>query len=113
MVKGAVLRYSACATLMSKKKDKEISKISTASIRNRKGSKDHDKIVAITAYDYTFAKLVDEIVDIVLVGDSLGMVIQGKKNTLSVSIDDMIYHARSVAQALRHAHLVVDMPFMS
>lgn len=71
------------------------------------------KIVAVTAYDYLFAKLFDEIVDLVLVGDSLGMVVQGKSNTLSVTMDQMIYHTQNVARALKHAHLVADMPFMS
>ncbi|MBI4405865.1 MAG: 3-methyl-2-oxobutanoate hydroxymethyltransferase [Deltaproteobacteria bacterium] len=71
------------------------------------------KIVAITAYDYTFAKLVDELVDIVLVGDSLGMVIQGDCNTLSVTLEDVIYHCRAVSRAISHAHLVADMPFMT
>lgn len=71
------------------------------------------KIVTVTAYDYTFAKLVDEWADIVLVGDSLGMVIQGRPNTLGVKIEDVIYHTKAVAAALKHAHLVADMPFMT
>ena len=71
-------------------------------------------VVMITAYDATFARLVDACeVDIVLVGDSLGMVIQGHENTLAVTVDDMIYHARCVRRGLRSAHLTVDMPFMS
>ena len=71
------------------------------------------KLVVITAYDYSFAKLVDPLVDIILVGDSLGMVIQGESNTLSVRLEDMIYHSRAVAKGMSNAHLVVDMPFMS
>jgi 3-methyl-2-oxobutanoate hydroxymethyltransferase len=68
----------------------------------------------VTAYDYTMARLVDQAsVDMVLVGDSLGMVIQGEENTLGVTIDDMVYHSRCVARGLKHAHLTVDMPFMS
>jgi 3-methyl-2-oxobutanoate hydroxymethyltransferase len=51
--------------------------------------------------------------DIVLVGDSLGMVVQGQPNTLAVTLDEMIYHSRAVARAVRRAHLVVDMPFMT
>ncbi len=74
---------------------------------------DFKKIVAVTAYDFLFAKLVDELVDVVLVGDSLGMVVQGKENTLSVTMDQMVYHTQNVARALKHAHLVADMPFMS
>jgi 3-methyl-2-oxobutanoate hydroxymethyltransferase len=68
----------------------------------------------ITAYDYSMARLVDAGgVDAVLVGDSLGMVIQGHSNTLSVTLEDMIYHSRCVNRGLESAHLIVDMPFMS
>ncbi len=85
-------------------------RLNTGQIRELKKSR---KIVAITAYDYLFAKLVDKLVDIVLVGDSLGMVIQGLENTLPVTINDMIYHSKAVSRALLTAHLVVDMPFLS
>ena len=75
---------------------------------------ENKKIAMITAYDATMAKLVDAAgVDMVLVGDSVGMVVQGLEDTLSVTLDDMVYHGRCVAQGLRHAHLTVDMPFMS
>jgi len=74
----------------------------------------NEKIAMITAYDATMARLVDSAgVDMVLVGDSLGMVIQGAEDTLSVTLDDMIYHGRCVARGLKSAHLTVDMPFMS
>lgn len=73
-----------------------------------------EKITMITAYDYTMASLVDEAgIDMVLVGDSLGMVIQGHPNTLPVSIDDMVYHTRCVARGITRAHLMADMPFLS
>ena len=84
--------------------------LTTGEILRRKGG---EKLVAVTAYDYTFAKIIDPLVDIVLVGDSLGMVIQGMPNTLSVTLDEMIYHSRAVSRAVQKAHLVVDMPFMS
>ena len=72
------------------------------------------KIVAVTAYDYTFGRLVDASkVDLVLVGDSVGNVVQGLDSTLPVTVEDIIYHARAVRRALHHAHLVGDMPFMS
>ncbi|MEC7987781.1 MAG: 3-methyl-2-oxobutanoate hydroxymethyltransferase [Myxococcota bacterium] len=72
------------------------------------------KIAMITAYDYTMARLVDVAgVDMVLVGDSLGMVVQGAEDTLSVTMEDMIYHAKCVSRGLSRAHLTVDMPFMS
>jgi 3-methyl-2-oxobutanoate hydroxymethyltransferase len=71
-------------------------------------------LVAVTAYDFTMARLVDEAgVDIVLVGDSLGMIVQGLESTLPVTLDEMCYHGRAVARAKLRAHLVGDMPFMS
>ena len=73
----------------------------------------NEKIAMITAYDATMAKLVDAGgVDMVLVGDSVGMVVQGMDDTLSVTLDDMVYHGRCVARGLSQAHLTVDMPFM-
>ncbi|HJN76713.1 MAG TPA: 3-methyl-2-oxobutanoate hydroxymethyltransferase [Myxococcota bacterium] len=75
---------------------------------------DRQRIAMVTAYDHTMARIVDAAgVDMVLVGDSLGMVIQGHPDTLSVSLDDMAYHGRCVARGLQQAHLTVDMPFMS
>ncbi|MFM8313533.1 MAG: 3-methyl-2-oxobutanoate hydroxymethyltransferase [Deltaproteobacteria bacterium] len=87
--------------------------VNTVSIRKNKVSEGSAPLVAVTAYDYTFAKLVDDLVDIVLVGDSVGMVVQGHPNTLSVTLEDMIYHSKCVSAGLKSAHLVVDMPFMS
>lgn len=73
-----------------------------------------ERIVALTAYDYLFARLVDDAgVDLVLVGDSVGQVFAGHDSTLPVTLDDMIYHARAVRRGVRSALLVVDMPFMS
>ncbi len=73
-----------------------------------------EKIVCLTAYDVSFAKVLDDAgVDVVLVGDSLGMVMQGLDNTLPVTMDDMVYHSRCVANGLTHSLLMVDMPFMS
>lgn len=73
-----------------------------------------DKIVALTAYDFLFGRLVDGAgVDIVLVGDSLGQVVCGHDSTLPVTLDDMIYHGRAVRRAVQRAFLVVDMPFLS
>ena len=75
---------------------------------------DNDKIVMVTAYDWTMARLVDAAgVDMVLVGDSLGMVVQGHEDTLPVTLDEVIYHTRCVSRALKRAHLVLDMPFMT
>jgi len=73
-----------------------------------------EKIVSLTAYDYSFASLLERAgVDIILVGDSLGMVIQGHDSTLPVRLEDMIYHSACVARARQRALLMVDMPFMS
>lgn len=89
-----------------------VAKVTVPELRARKTS--GPKITMVTAYDYTMARLVDEAgVDMVLVGDSLGMVVQGLANTIPVSLDEMAYHCRAVARGLGHAHLVGDLPFMS
>ncbi|HEB73153.1 MAG TPA: 3-methyl-2-oxobutanoate hydroxymethyltransferase [Nitrospirae bacterium] len=73
-----------------------------------------EKISALTAYDYTFARLVDAAgADIVLVGDSLGMVFNGEENTLRVTVDDIAYHVKAVRKGIGRALLVADMPFLS
>jgi 3-methyl-2-oxobutanoate hydroxymethyltransferase len=73
-----------------------------------------ERIAMVTAYDFTMARLVDEAgVDMVLVGDSLGMVVQGLSTTIPVTLDEMAYHCRAVARGLARAHLVGDLPFMS
>jgi 3-methyl-2-oxobutanoate hydroxymethyltransferase len=73
-----------------------------------------EPIACLTAYDASYAVLVDAAqTDLVLVGDSLGMVIQGHNTTVPVTVDDIIYHCRNVARGLRRAFLVADMPFMS
>ena len=72
------------------------------------------RITMVTAYDATFARMIDEAgADVLLVGDSLGMVIQGRKTTLPVTVDEVIYHCRAVARGTTHAHIVGDMPFLS
>ncbi|MEO5656132.1 MAG: 3-methyl-2-oxobutanoate hydroxymethyltransferase [Nitrospiria bacterium] len=72
------------------------------------------RLTMLTAYDYPFARIVDEAgIDIILVGDSLGIVVQGHPNTLPVTIDQMIYHTEMVSRAVTHALVIGDMPFMS
>ncbi|MCV2885655.1 3-methyl-2-oxobutanoate hydroxymethyltransferase [Aestuariibacter sp. AA17] len=72
------------------------------------------KITSLTAYDASFAKLFDEQgVDVILIGDSLGMVLQGKDDTLSVTTEDIAYHTRAVSAACQRSFVVADMPFMS
>ncbi len=73
-----------------------------------------ERIAMITAYDATFARMLDEAgTDMLLVGDSLGMVVQGQDSTLPVTVDEMIYHCRAVARGTKRALLVGDMPFLS
>ena len=84
--------------------------LSTLRESKRKG----EKFTSLTAYDASFAARIDMAgVDVVLVGDSLGMVIQGHDSTVPVTVDDIIYHSKAVARGLRRAMLMVDMPFMS
>src|SRR6267142_2106214 len=75
---------------------------------------DGDKIACLTGYDASFAVLLDAAeVDVVLVGDSLGLVIQGHDTTVPVTMDDMVYHCRVVARGLYRPFLMADLPFMS
>src|SRR5437763_693841 len=72
------------------------------------------RLTMLTAYDYTTARLLDAAgVDGLLVGDSLGMVVQGHEHSLSVTLDEVIYHTKCVARGSRRSLLVADMPFMS
>ncbi|MGE5624763.1 MAG: 3-methyl-2-oxobutanoate hydroxymethyltransferase [Bacillota bacterium] len=73
-----------------------------------------EKIASLTAYDASFAALLDGAgVDMVLVGDSMGNVIQGHATTVPVTVDDIVYHTRNVARGLKRAFLIADMPFLS
>ena len=72
------------------------------------------KICMVTAYDATFARILDDAgADVLLVGDSLGMVFQGQDSTLPVTMDQMVYHSQAVTRGARRAHVVGDLPFMS
>lgn len=72
------------------------------------------KITMLTAYDHTMAALLDSTgIEGILVGDSMAMVVQGRPNTLPVTVDEMVYHAEMVGRAVRHALVVADMPFLS
>lgn len=80
----------------------------------QKQKEDKDKITMLTAYDYSTAKLMDEAgVNCILVGDSLGMVMLGYEDTLSVTMEDMIHHTAAVARGSKQAFIVADLPFMS
>ena len=88
-----------------------MAKIRVPYISSLKGQR---QIKALTAYDYTFAKLLNQAeIDIVLVGDSLSNIVQGKKNTINVTMDQMVYHTACVTKACKYSLAVSDMPFMS
>lgn len=79
-----------------------------------KMKQDKQKIAALTAYDASFAKLFDEQdIEVILIGDSLGMVLQGKDDTLTVSVEEIAYHTRCVRAGAQKAFVIADMPFMS
>lgn len=87
-------------------------KLTVPALRARKHA--GPKIAVVTAYDATFARLFEEGgADVLLVGDSLGMVVQGQATTLGVTLDDMLYHGRAVARGASRCHVVGDLPFMS
>jgi 3-methyl-2-oxobutanoate hydroxymethyltransferase len=80
----------------------------------KKMKQEGEKIAVLTSYDASFTKLIEAAgVEVILVGDSLGMVIQGQESTLPVSVDDVVYHSKNVARARSSAFLIADMPFMS
>ncbi len=87
-------------------------KVSAISLLEKK--KHHELITCLTAYDYPSARLIDEAgIDMVLVGDSLGMVMLGYDNTLPVSMPEMLHHVRAVRRGVKHALLIADMPYAS
>lgn len=89
-----------------------MSRVTAASVRA--GKQAGEKIAMLTAYDHPSARILDEAgVDIVLIGDSCGMVIMGRPDTLSVTMDEMVHHTRCVSSAVEHALVVADMPFLS
>src|SRR4029078_12332506 len=76
--------------------------------------RDKKKVIVVTAYDALFARLLEQAgIEVLLVGDSLGVVVQGKANTLSVTMEDMLYHTKLAAGAAQKSLVIGDMPFMS
>jgi len=89
-----------------------MARIFTSTIKEKKIK--NEKITMLTAYDYSLASMVDEAgIDMILVGDSLGMVVLGYENTLSVTMDDMVHHTKAVVRGAKNAMVVADMPFLS
>jgi 3-methyl-2-oxobutanoate hydroxymethyltransferase len=92
--------------------DQPLKKVTVPEIARMKAA--GERIAMVTAYDHAFARLLDEAgVDLLLVGDSLGMVVQGNDTTLPVTLDEMVYHTRLVARGARRALVVGDLPFGS
>ncbi|NIR31939.1 MAG: 3-methyl-2-oxobutanoate hydroxymethyltransferase [Gammaproteobacteria bacterium] len=97
---------------MSRQETSVPSPVTLSTLRKMKG--EGRKFACLTAYDASFAQLIDESgAEVVLVGDSLGNVIQGHASTVPVTVDDVVYHTRTVARGRRRALLMADMPFMS
>ncbi len=89
-------------------------KVTVPELLARKRSLGAPPIAMVTAYDFTMARLIDEGgADMILVGDSLGMVVQGLSNTIPVTLDEICYHGRAVARGTARAHVTGDMPFMT
>jgi 3-methyl-2-oxobutanoate hydroxymethyltransferase len=87
---------------------------SVVTVPRFQASKGKQKLAVLTAYDFLTAGLIDQAgVDAILVGDTVGMVVQGKKSTLPVTLDEMIYHGEIVARATRRALVIVDLPFLT
>jgi 3-methyl-2-oxobutanoate hydroxymethyltransferase len=88
------------------------SKVTASSLLEKKQR--HELITCLTAYDYPSARLIDEAgIDMILVGDSLGMVVLGYENTLPVTVREMLHHVRAVRRGVKHAFLIADMPYAS
>lgn len=95
-------------------KDNSQERVTVPSLLKSKAAKSKRKLTALTAYDFTMARILDCAgVDLLLVGDSLGTVIQGLETTLPVTLDEVIYHARCVSRGVKRALVIGDMPFMS
>lgn len=89
-----------------------MSKITISTLNRMKAA--GEKIAVMTSYDASFTQLIEQAgMDVILVGDSLGMVVQGHESTLPVTVDDMVYHTANVMRVSRHAMVIADMPFMS
>src|SRR3954447_6830899 len=87
-------------------------KVTVSSIQQKKQRQ--ERITCLTAYDYSSARLIDEAgIDMILVGDSLGMVVLGYDNTMAVTMEEMLHHTRAVRRAVKNALVIADMPYGS
>lgn len=87
-------------------------KVTTTVLKKMK--KENEKITMLTAYDYAVAKIIDDAnIDVILVGDSLGMVVLGYEDTTKVTVEDIIHHTRAVSRGVKRSMIVADMPFLS
>jgi len=102
----------SCVQARPSDKDRSAQKVTAQTLIEKKHH--HQSITALTAYDYPTARIVDEAgIDLILVGDSLAMTVLGHESTLSLTVQEMLHHARAVRRAVRRAFLVVDMPYGS
>ena len=110
---GVAVNNLRTATHISQLVTKNMTKKIT--VKSFQEAKDNNrKISMLTAYDYSMAKMVDAAgVDSILIGDSLGMVFQGRESTLPVTVDEMIYHTKAVVRGVKRALVITDMPFLS
>ena len=89
-----------------------MSRLTLSALRKMKSA--GEKIAVLTAYDASFAHVLEQAgVEVILVGDSLGMVIQGQESTVPVTVNDMVYHSRNVVRGSEKAFVIADLPFMS
>ena len=89
-----------------------MSRLTLSALRKMKAA--GEKIAVLTAYDASFAHVLEQAgVEVILVGDSLGMVIQGQESTVPVTVNDMVYHSRNVVRGSEKAFVIADLPFMS
>lgn len=109
---GLIVRRTSGAFRLTTRERASMSPVTTATLMQMKAR--GEKIAVLTSYDASFTTHIEDAgIEVILVGDSLGMVIQGQESTLPVAVEEMVYHTRCVARARRNALLVADMPFMS
>lgn len=108
----ALKRADTMYGLLAERRGTVMARITIQDLKAMKGR--GEKIVMLTAYDYSMARLLDEVgIPVLLVGDSVGMVVLGYETTLPVTVEEMLHHVKAVVRGSRRAHVVADMPFLS